>query len=212
LDLLSGSKGIPKELKGFYPDKLWLHSSSGSLKLGPEIGLEFISEKDFCCCQELRHVSMKGFKSVHGFKGCCFLERLEISGEMIGKAAFKSCEALKQVFFREDCEMKEIRGFRKCFALERIQIPASVVMINEDAFAKCRSLKEVVFEKESELLECHGFRRCVALTALDMPPSVEKINGLTGLQVYVKVSEKFMRRNQRRWHVLMSIKRRCSRE
>jgi hypothetical protein len=100
----------------------------------------------------------------------------------------------------------------KCSALEQIQIPASVAMINEDAFAKCRSLKEVIFEKESQLLECHGFRGCMALAALDMPPSVEKISGLTGLRVYVKVSEEFMRKNQRRWHALVSVKRRCSRE
>jgi hypothetical protein len=79
LDLLSGSKRIPNELKGFYPDKLWLYSSSDSLELGPEIGLEFISEIDFCCCQALRHVSLKRFKSVHGFKRCRLLESIEIS-------------------------------------------------------------------------------------------------------------------------------------
>jgi hypothetical protein len=76
---------------------------------------------------------------------------------------------LKEVVFREDCEMKGIRGFRKCIALERIQIPASVAMINEEAFAKGAFLKEVIFEKEGQLLECHGFHRCVALEALEMP-------------------------------------------
>jgi hypothetical protein len=109
LDLLSGSKGIPNELKGFYPDKLWLHSLLNLLEFRPEIDLEFISEIDFCCCQALRHVSLTGFKSVHGFKGCCLLESIEISGELIGKSAFKSCEALRQVVFLEDYEMKEIR-------------------------------------------------------------------------------------------------------
>jgi hypothetical protein len=179
------------------------------LELGPEIGLEFISEIDFCCCRAIRQVSLKRFKSIHRFKGCRLLERIKISVELISKSAFKSCEALKQAVFRDDCKMNEIRGIRKCYALEQIQIPASVATVNEDAFSKCRSLKKVIFEEECQLLECSGFRGCIALVALDVPPSDEKISGLAGLQVYVKVSEKFIRRNQRKWQAMVSFKRRC---
>jgi hypothetical protein len=68
--------------------------------------------------------------------GCRLLESNETLGELIDKSTIKSCESLKQEFFRDDCEMKEIRGFKKCSALERIQTPASVAMINEEAFAK----------------------------------------------------------------------------
>jgi hypothetical protein len=74
-------------------------------------------------------------------------------------------------------------GFRWCCiftTLEKIEVPASVEVIDRLDFYACQWLLEISFALTSRLHEIKGFQNCVRLTKVRIPVSVLSISGFNG--------------------------------
>jgi hypothetical protein len=56
--------------------------------------------------------------------------KIDDSVEIISRTDFQSCSSLNEVILSSDSHLKEIRGFRECTSLCRIEIPSSVEVID----------------------------------------------------------------------------------
>lgn len=162
-----------------------------------------ISSTTFNKCSQLKRVAFDKESNLKTIPSNLFANlsslttaHIPASVEIIEQGAFASCESLLSVTIEQGSHLKEIRGvnsdsskelgaFFDCTALQSIEIPASVEIIERQAFANCTSLTTVTFEKESQLKtigssgngnESWGaFANCRALTAIQIPASVTTI-------------------------------------
>lgn len=79
----------------------------------------------------------------------------------------------------EGLPVKEIGegAFYGCEALERVEIPESVVSIGIEAFKYCASLEEIALPQGLSYLGDEAFSNCESLKALEIPASVNEIGG-----------------------------------
>jgi hypothetical protein len=96
---------------------------------------------------------------------------------------FDECISLRHVSFATAC-IREIDGFRKCRALDRIEIPPSVEVIN--GFKSCSALAELVFAPGGQVREINGFSKSQFVSTLDLPATVEIVNGFKKF-VFLKI-------------------------
>jgi hypothetical protein len=88
------------------------------------------------------------------------------------------CSGPKEVLFEAGSHLRRIEGFQFYRSLIRIDIPASVRLIESSAFSGWSGLKEVIFEAESHLRRINGFKGCGSLILMNIPASVEFIGSL----------------------------------
>ena len=95
----------------------------------------------------------------------------------IGGGAFEGSTGLTAVTLPEG--MTEVGGFKNCWSLTNVVIPASVTRICGEAFSHCYSLPTVTLP--DKLIELHGFSfwDCTNLTSIVLPGSLSKIEGST---------------------------------
>ena len=107
--------------------------------------------------------------------GCSGIETIELNAVIGGNYVFQN-SSLKNIIFPERYNLYSISEslFASCAKLEKIEIPASVKIIEEEAFYHCTSLKEVIFDENSNLqrIESYAFSSCSSLTEIEIPASV----------------------------------------
>ncbi len=132
-------------------------------------GVTSIGNVVFCNCDSLTSLTVASGNSVYHSEGNCVIAT--DSGVLtIGCGAS---------IIPTDGSVTAIGdyAFYRCFVLESVTIPSSVVTIGYVAFDSCISLKTVVFEENSSL-ESIGewaFEYCSAIEAIEIPASVTTI-------------------------------------
>jgi hypothetical protein len=72
--------------------------------------------------------------------------------------------ALREISFPTESRLKRLARFERCAQLFRIEIPASVEVINLNAFLDCNSLHALLFTPDSHIREIRGFSGCKSLS------------------------------------------------
>ena len=93
--------------------------------------------------------------------------------------------------FRENAQIKSIAfeagsaithlgtwEFLDCTALERIELPTSLVRIGEGAFSGCTALKNITIPDSVTTIDQGAFRNCTALESVVIPSGVNFLNSL----------------------------------
>ena len=84
---------------------------------------------------------------------------------------------IKSVDIKEGVSSIGYYTFDKCYNLERITIPASVVTIENMAFNQCSSLKDIVIPENVTTIGGGVFSQCSNLVSITIPESVTSIEG-----------------------------------
>ena len=68
----------------------------------------------------------------------------------IGNEAFANCTGLKEIVFADGLESIGASAFGGCRSLGKINLPASVTLVDEEAFVNCKGITEVAFARGSK--------------------------------------------------------------
>lgn len=115
------------------------------------------------------------------FEGCASLESVKIPSTVrsIGKLAFGSCSALKDVQFAEGSAvgLEEIgySAFRGCAALTTFAFPLSLKRICSWAFAQCTALSAVSLPEGLASLERDAFYGCSSVGFVRLPATLNDL-------------------------------------
>lgn len=93
----------------------------------------------------------------------------------IASSAFSGCAAMTKATIPQTVTVLESNCFRSCKALERIDIPDSVLEIKSSAFSGCSQLKEVKLPSGLTRLEQYIFNSCKSLTEVNIPSTVTEL-------------------------------------
>lgn len=109
-------------------------------------------------------------------------EQLEIvvfppSVTTIEQRAFKKCIALNNVQLANGLLRINDEAFRECYRLTEITVPDSVISIGQFAFYKCSQLSTVNIGNGVSSIGFRAFRRCSALTRLTLGDNVTMLSG-----------------------------------
>lgn len=120
----------------------------------------------------------------------------------IGKGAFRSNSALRQVSIPNTVTLIDSAAFKGCSRLETIRLPEGLRTLNGESFMDCTSLRKIVIPEgvteirgntfdgcvsletvqlHDGILDIHAyaFRGCKALKAIDLPPKITEIHAYT---------------------------------
>ena len=120
----------------------------------------------------------EGVESIrdHAFYECRKVASVEMPNSVItvGSEAFGGCYALKNIKLSES--MSEISyGMLRYAAIEEIDIPASVTIINEYAFQGCASLTSLVCPSSLKVIEYNAFHGCSSLKEIEFNEGLTSI-------------------------------------
>ena len=173
LDFGNGVESIPGDL-------FMMDSALKSVKFGSALraigsaafNRSSVTNFDFSAAAKLEVIGENAFSD-----NISTLETVDLSAcKKLSSArnAFQSCRKLKSVKLPADGCLREISAgmFQACSALERVTIPASVVLIDENAFYDCAALTNVVFNEGLETIDSYAFQNCTALTSVELPSTV----------------------------------------
>lgn len=141
--------------------------------------VEFISEKAFCDCRQLKTVNLNcSIKSLEAyiFSGCSSLENIKIpkSVSSIGYGAF-SDSGLKNIEIPESVESIGSLAFAGCKKITSIKLPDGITELSDGLFRACDSLETVELPKNIEVIESAEFYGCTSLKSIDLGDNVSKI-------------------------------------
>jgi hypothetical protein len=98
---------------------------------------------------------------------------------VLEKSCFGRCKHLGQIDFEIGSELDRIgpAALRGCGWLPRIEIPASVQIIEEGSFEGCDALESCPMSKDSSVIgtSARAFRRCTSLRSFGVPSRVGEI-------------------------------------
>lgn len=66
-------------------------------------------------------------------------------------------------------------AFRRCYALEEVELPRRIKKIFHDCFRDCRSLKSIQLHEGIEEIGSHAFAGCTAMKEITIPSTVTEI-------------------------------------
>lgn len=92
--------------------------------------------------------------------------------QVIGKAAFSTCDALHSVTIPGSVTVIGDLAFNACRYLSYIGIPYGPTVIGSEAFSLCFSLKGIVIPGSVTAIGKGAFRACTHLTSVTIPDSV----------------------------------------
>jgi surface antigen bspA-like len=105
------------------------------------------------------------------------LEKVEFpkSLEYIGYSSFSNCENLKQIIFKEDCNLTVIdtEAFEDCVSLESPVLPEKLKKVNHMAFCRCKKIEEMKFPESVEYISNYALSGCVELKTIKVPKKME---------------------------------------
>lgn len=93
----------------------------------------------------------------------------------IGKAAFKDCTSLKQVYLPSGLKNIQEDTFSCCISLEDIELPYRLKEIWANAFSGCTALKEISIPYGVNIIYPSAFAGCTSLEKVVLPGSVKEI-------------------------------------
>lgn len=96
---------------------------------------------------------------------------------VIGKEAFRGCNAIKKVSVPDTVTVIEGQVFKECSALTSIIIPNGVKSIGQSAFSWCTSLENVIIPNSVTEIGRWGFCCCKSLKRIEIPGSVTTLGG-----------------------------------
>ena len=103
----------------------------------------------------------------HAFADCNNLTRVNCSPYVqIGKSAFWDCAALEQIQLPQSMEVLESSVFYGCSALEELTLPENLREVGIWAFRGCISLRSLEIPKTAEEIDPTAFGGCSSLTSL----------------------------------------------
>lgn len=115
----------------------------------------------------------------YSFSGCSNLSSITIPGsvETIGDCAFINCGALKDVEFSQNASLEEIGSgaFWRCYSLQSIILPNSLLNLGNGAFQECKGLVSVTLSESLASIEDYAFTNCSSLTSIELPNSLESM-------------------------------------
>lgn len=115
---------------------------------------------------------------IRGFENTKLLYGVTIPSTVktISKNAFYK-SSVTNVVFEGTSELTTIEknAFGECLALERIEIPESVIKMGSGVFKGCRNLKQVEFNASVSSISAECFVDCVSLEDLNLSPVVQTI-------------------------------------
>ncbi len=88
---------------------------------------------------------------------------------------FSGCTALNRIEIPESVEVINDHAFSKCAALSNVIIHEGVETIGSYAFSECNSLKDITIPKTVETINDHAFFKCAALNRVVIPEGVKTI-------------------------------------
>ncbi|EAX88743.1 cell surface protein, putative [Trichomonas vaginalis G3] len=136
----------------------------------------------FAGCTSLKKISF-GFKLkdiyYRAFEDCSSLESIEFScweNVTIRIEAFKNCNNLKNIIFRNNITGIQNSCFLNCLSLREIVFPSSLEKIDRYAFSNT-GITNITFPTDSKLtfIDMRCFSNCVNLSHIALPPSVKQI-------------------------------------
>ncbi|MBQ4203897.1 MAG: leucine-rich repeat domain-containing protein, partial [Thermoguttaceae bacterium] len=89
--------------------------------------------------------------------------------------AFKNCDFLESVAFKDGVKEIGARAFLGCASLENVSIPYTVSKVGADSFSDCPNLTEVKLREGLAVIESGAFSNCPELKTLEIPASVTRI-------------------------------------
>lgn len=95
--------------------------------------------------------------------------------EIIGTAAFRYLESLKNIEIPENVMCIESDAFNNCIYLEKCIIRNPNCILEQGIFWNCVSLKNVELPSNLEEIPSHAFAFCEKLRKITIPKSVRKI-------------------------------------
>lgn len=93
----------------------------------------------------------------------------------IGKKSFSWCTGMISARISEGIESIASFAFNQCIAMEKIEIPASIMSIGRHAFRGCTKLISVSFLGSLTEIRSYTFADCCSLSELLIPEGCEKI-------------------------------------
>ena len=150
----------------------------------PASGSEQNGSEGCVCGNEVVHaVIPEGVTHVpqRVFEGCASLESVQFPSTVrsIGKLAFGSCPALKDVQFAEGDAggLEEIgySAFRGCAALTTFAFPRGLKSICSWAFAQCTALSAVALPEGLTSLERDAFYGCSSVGFVRLPATLDSL-------------------------------------
>ena len=117
------------------------------------------------------------------FAGCSNILEFVIpaSMEVLGKAAFSGCSALRDVTFMANDIIDTIcpETFKNCLALTNINLPDTITVIGANAFENCTCLARLDLPDSLEEIGTSVFTNCQSLNELTIPEKIEVIPNAT---------------------------------
>ncbi len=158
---------------------------SGAFNTAAVLGIKLpntmkeVTEKSFYYCTTLLEVYLGNATTsvaAQAFEGCIAVEMVNMNQglEEIGKQSFGYCSHLTTVDIPSTTK-KIGRGAFCLSGLKRVNIPASVEIIDESAFSTCLSLESVKIESGVKKIEREAFSRCEKLKNVEIPASVDSM-------------------------------------
>lgn len=120
------------------------------------------------------HIYGNGEEFVNNFAGCKNLKTVTFDTpnlKHICTGAFQNCEALESVQLPPTITLVDNNLFAYCSLLYTIDIPSSVVEIGEQAFMNCTRLESFVINKEITTIGARMLYGCTSLKALTIMDS-----------------------------------------
>lgn len=117
-------------------------------------------------------------KQFAGRKDITAVEFLEpVLLESIGRAAFCDCVNLRKVRFPMKMALKEIGedAFRRCGALETLDVPSGVERLGDNAFSECTRLTGLKLPPTLKQIGTGAFSLCFRLRHVVIPQNVTAI-------------------------------------
>ncbi|MGN0468669.1 MAG: leucine-rich repeat domain-containing protein, partial [Acutalibacteraceae bacterium] len=130
-----------------------------------------ISIGTFKDCESLDDINIpESVKTIDSdaFKNCGFTSVTIRKGIGYYSSAYSDCKKLKEVVFEEGKTYVIYSLFSGCSALEKVELPTSVVTITSKAFSECRSLKDIDLSNITKI-ESGAFAHCSSLAEVNLP-------------------------------------------
>ncbi len=164
-----------------------LREGTASIGTGAFSGCAGVTSADFEAARDLRSIGdaaffgagLAGAVIVPGsvdylgygaFTACTALKSVHIEGSQLvdlGASAFSDCTALESVIFGPACALETIGG--EAFsgtAVERIELPDSVIVLDFSAFSGCSRLAVLELPAGIEEIRSDAFNGCASLEAV----------------------------------------------
>ena len=128
--------------------------------------IEKLESAAFGNCQELKTLTIPKTLTraggEYGFGQYCY-------------GPFYNCKNLKEVIVEQGIKTIPSNLFAKCYGLEKIEIPNSVIKIEESAFREATSLKAIVIPDSVTYIGSHCFEYCEKLSEVKLSSNLEEV-------------------------------------